>query len=72
MMFIKDLIEGMIEEGKNSYEVAEFLQVSVSMVSSYKLHKYNPSLTVAKTVYSKTEIVLHPFAEQSLKFEIGN
>ena len=67
---IKELIDNLIEQGSNSYDVAEFLGVSVSMVSSYKLHSYNPSLTVAKTVYSKAKIALHPFAEESLKFEL--
>ena len=61
----------MVDDGASSYEIAELLGVSVSMVSGYKLHQYNPSLEVAKNVYKKTNVVLHPFAEQSLKLELG-
>lgn len=69
LVTIETLVNSMAEEN-SSYEIADFLGVSVSMVSSYKLHSYNPSLTVAKTVYEKSGIVLHPFAELSLKKEL--
>lgn len=71
MNFIKDLILSMLEHDQSSYDIAGYLGVSVSMVSSYKLHNYNPSITVAKTVYTKSNIVLHPFSEESLKYEIA-
>lgn len=47
------------------------LGISASMVSAYK-KSYNPSLAVAITVYKLDKIVLHPFSEESLKYEIQN
>ena len=69
--FIKDYVDKRIDEdGEKGSEVAESIGISTSMVSSYKNHKYNPSLSVAKKVYLRDNIVLHPFSEESLKFEI--
>ena len=70
MVTIQQLIEEFVEDQKSSLEIAAFLGVSVSMVSAYKGHSYNPSLEVAKTVYAKSGIQLHPFAEESLIHEI--
>jgi ribosome-binding protein aMBF1 (putative translation factor) len=55
----------------DSIELAKRLKVSVAMLSSYKTQNYKPSITVAKTVYQLNGVVLHPFSEDSLKFEIG-
>jgi ribosome-binding protein aMBF1 (putative translation factor) len=55
----------------DSIELAKRLKVSVAMLSSYKTQNYKPSITVAKTVYQLDGVVLHPFSEDSLKFEIG-
>ncbi len=40
------------------------------MLSSYK-KSYRPSLDVAKRIYATDNVVLHPFAEESLKHEIN-
>lgn len=52
-----------------STQLARELGISVSMLSSYK-KSYNPSLEVAKKVFKRDGIVLHPFAEESIKYEI--
>jgi len=70
LYFVKQLIEKKFDEGCTGYQIAEQLGVSVSMISSYRHHKYNPSLKVAKKVYMDESIVLHPYSESSLKFEI--
>ena len=70
MTFIKEYIEASIDKGVPSKIIARELNVSVSMVSAYRLHQYNPSLAVAKTVYQIDFTVLHPFSEESLKYEI--
>lgn len=55
---------------KSPAEVAKHLGVSTAMVSTYKLHKYNPSLDVAKTVFATDGTVLHPYSASSLLLEI--
>ena len=69
MVFIKDYILERLEE-ETSIDVAQDLGVTVAMLSSYKNHRYNASLTVAKKVFAKYGVTLHPFAKDSLKFEI--
>jgi len=67
------LIKDYIEEQLLTYEskdLAPRLKVSISMLSSYKRQGYNPSITVAKTVYTLDKVVLHPFSEESLKYEL--
>lgn len=68
--YIADYIIEKVDSGMSGYEIADELGVSVSMVSSYKHNNYNPSIGVAKKVYVDTNIVLHPFSEESLKIEI--
>jgi len=70
MIFIKDYITSLADDGKQGQEIADLLGVSISMVSSYKLHNYNPSITVAKHIYTHQGLVLHPFSEDSLQLEI--
>jgi len=71
MQFIQTYIETLTNKGLIGRDIAKKLDVSVSMVSSYKLHNYNPSLIVAKKVYKEENIVLHPYSEESLKYEIS-
>ena len=71
VLHIKDYVEELTTNGMKSSEIAKFLSVSTPMVSSYRNHKWNASLEVAKKVYVETGRVLHPFSEESLKFEIG-
>ena len=69
LTFVSDFIKSLSEE-KSGYEIAELLGVSSSMVSSYKHSNYNPSLEVAKRAYINFEVVLHPFSEESLSYDI--
>jgi hypothetical protein len=70
LRFIKEYIEEKLLT-IDSKDLAPILKVSVSMLSSYKTQGYRPSLTVAKTVYTLDKVVLHPFSEESLQFEIS-
>lgn len=70
MTFIKDYIE----EKLNNYtanELADSLGISISMLTAYKRYGYNASLEVAKRVYTLEHIVLHPFSEASIKYELS-
>lgn len=70
MVLIQTLIDEMSAEGLKGYEIAEHLGVSTSMVSSYRRQGFDTSINVALKVYQEKKIVLHPFAEESLKYEI--
>lgn len=69
LIFIKDYVYKQLEI-ETSAALAKKLKLSIAMLSSYKTQNYKPSLTVAKTVYKLDGIVLHPFSEESLQFEI--
>ena len=60
-----------MEEGLTGYEIAKKLGVTSAMVSTYKNNNYMPSITVAKKVYAEEGITLHPFSEESLKYELN-
>lgn len=70
LVFIKDYLLQKLEE-KTSVDLANELRVSVSMLSSYKLQGYKPSITVAKRVYELDRIALHPFSAESLEYELA-
>lgn len=70
MIHIKPYIEELKESGMSHYEISEHLGVSVSMVSSYIHRNFDPSINVAIRVYLENNTVLHPFAEESLAYEI--
>lgn len=70
MIFIQDLLKEMSDSGMKGIEIANELGISNSMVSSYKCQNFSPSLNVAMRVYSDKAIVLHPYSEDSLKYEI--
>jgi ribosome-binding protein aMBF1 (putative translation factor) len=70
LRFIQDYVLAKADEGLSGADIAKQLKVSISMVSSYKLHDYKPSLGVAKNVYRNEGIVLHPFSKESLEKEI--
>jgi len=56
-------------ESLDSIALKDKMGVSLSMISAYK-KSYNPSLEVAKRVYTLDNIVLHPFSEAGLKREL--
>jgi transcriptional regulator with XRE-family HTH domain len=68
-MNIKTYLENKVEDLSNA-EIANQLGISVAMISSYKNKNFNPSLSVAKKVYQLDGVVLHPFSEEALKYEI--
>ena len=73
MVFIEDYIQDKIESGLLTKEIAKELNITSAMVGQYKLrHGYRPSLTVAKKAYENDGVVLHPFSEESLKWELEN
>ena len=69
MTFIKDYLEEKEKTFSNN-EIAKQLGVSVAMISSYKRQGFYPSLRVAMRVYDLDGVVLHPFSEESLKYEL--
>ena len=71
MNFIKKYVEDKVASGMLGREIAIDLGISVMMVSQYKNWEYFPSIAVAKRVYTNEGIVLHPFSEESLKYEIN-
>ncbi len=70
LIFIGDYVNKKLEEGGAGSAVAKLLGVSTSMVSEYKNNRYNSSLEVAKRVYTIDKVVLHPFDERSLQYEL--
>jgi len=68
MITVQEYVQTQLEE-LNSPELAHKMGVSLSMLSAYK-KSYKPSLDVAIRVYKSDKIVLHPFSEESLKFEV--
>ena len=70
MVTIKQFVDLLQEQKMTNYDIAATLGTSVAMVSNYRNHKYNPSIDVAKRVYKYAQVTLHPFNEESLKYEI--
>ncbi len=69
MVTIQEYVAEQLTE-LTSIELKDKLGVSLSMLSSYK-KSFNPSLDVAKRIYKQDKVILHPFAEESLKYELG-
>ena len=68
MVTIQEYVAEQLED-LTSIELKDKLGVSLSMLSSYK-KSYNPSLDVAKRIYKIDNVVLHPFSDESLKYEL--
>ncbi len=72
MVFISDYIKDKLAKGMSNKDIANELDLTVAMVGQYRLRRgYNASLSTAKKVYTIDKIVLHPFSEESLKYEIN-
>ena len=71
ILHVKDYVLYKLED-ITATELATILGTSTCMVTNYKKHKYNASLPVAKRVYKLEGVVLHPFSEDSLKWENDN
>lgn len=71
MVLIEDYLNEKIEGGEKTKDIASELNLTPAMIGQYRLKKgYNPSLTVAKRVYELDGVVLHPFSEESIQYEI--
>ena len=71
MKKIQDLIFEWEDEGLKSTEIAMRLGVSQPMVSTYKKDNGNVNLGTALYVFKEYNICLHPFAEESLIYELN-
>ena len=73
MVHISDYIQSKLDTGMANKEIAAELDLTVAMVGQYRLKRgYNASLSTAKKVYATDKVVLHPFSEESLKYELGD
>ena len=71
MTRIQELIEKWEDEKLKSTEIAMRLGVSQPMVSIYKKDAGNVKLNTAIYVFKEYDVVLHPFAKESLIYEIN-
>ncbi len=71
MKKIQDLIFEWEDEGLKSTEIAMRLGVSQPMVSTYKKDNGNVNLGTALYVFKEYNVCLHPFAEESLIYELN-
>ena len=71
MKRIQELIFEWEDEGLKSTEIAMRLGVSQPMVSTYKKDNGNVNLGTALYVFKEYNICLHPFAEESLVYELN-
>lgn len=71
MKKIQELIFEWEDEGLKSTEIAMRLGVSQPMVSTYKKDNGNVNLGTALYVFKEYNICLHPFAEESLLYELN-
>lgn len=71
MKKIQELIFEWEDEGLKSTEIAMRLGVSQPMVSTYKKDNGNVNLGTAIYVFREYNICLHPFAEESLIYELN-
>lgn len=73
MLLVEDYVHNKLVAGFSPKEISDIMDVTTAMVTQYKLARgYKPSLRVAKTVYKVEGVVLHPFSEDSLKWELNN
>jgi len=71
MVLIEDYLNEKVDDGMKTKDIADELGITPAMVGQYRLKRgYKPSLTVAKRIYTLDGVVLHPFSEESLQFEI--
>ena len=70
MTTIQDFIKTLEEEGLNATAIALRLNVSQPMVSIYKKENCNINLNTALYIFKEFGVCLHPFAEDSLLFEL--
>jgi len=72
MLFISDYLKDKLSTGMTNKDIANELDLTVAMIGQYRLKRgYNASLSTAKKVYIIDKVILHPFSEESLKYEIN-
>ncbi|MGL5748928.1 MAG: hypothetical protein ACRCXT_00255 [Paraclostridium sp.] len=71
MKKIQELIFEWEDEGLKSTEIAMRLGVSQPMVSTYKKDNGNVNLGTALYIFKEYNVCLHPFAEESLIYELN-
>ena len=71
MKRIQELIFELEDEGLKSTEIAMRLGVSQPMVSTYKKDNGNVNLGTALYIFKEHNVCLHPFAEESLIYELN-
>lgn len=71
MTTIQDFIKSLEGEGLNATAIALRLNVSQPMVSIYKKDNCNVNLNTALYIYKEFNVCVHPFAEESLKYELN-
>lgn len=78
MLLLKDYLEANIKQIRhqggngrisNRPDIAKLLGISKNYLNEY-LKGVLPSLKVAKAFYINTGLVLHPYSEESIKYEI--
>lgn len=68
---IKSYCKGLKAQGLTQVEIAKVLEVSQSMVSDYLNKDFNCKLETAILIYKLEGVVIHPFSEESLNYEIN-
>lgn len=71
MVTIQDFIKSLEAENLNATAIALRLNVSQPMVSIYKKENCNVNLNTALYIYSEFGVCVHPFAEESLVYELN-
>jgi hypothetical protein len=73
MLLIAEYLDTrIVRNDEKTKDVAVDLGISPAMVGQYRLPRgFKPSIKVALRVYTKYNVVLHPFAEESLQYEQG-
>lgn len=71
MITIQDYIKEMEEEGLNATQIALRINVSQPMVSIYKKENGNVNLNTALSIYKEYGVCLHPYAIESLDYELA-
>lgn len=70
MITVQDYIKELEEEGLNATQIALRINVSQPMVSIYKKENGNVNLNTAMYIYSEYGVCLHPYAIESLDYEL--
>ena len=65
-MTIRTLLLKQKELGKSSAQIAEDLNITTAMISTYKRHNYMPSLITARSIYKVYSEVVFPYSFEAV------